>query len=65
MLGRKVVKGQQFFSVFLEADSGFRILRLIGLDAEKAFELFIDALVSARQIACNACFAFAWADLCG
>ena len=34
VLGRKVVKGQQFFSVFLQADSGFRILRLIGFNEQ-------------------------------
>ena len=34
VLGREVVKGQQFFSVFLEAESGFRIFRLIGFNEQ-------------------------------
>ena len=34
VLGREVEEGQQFFSVFLEAESGFRILRLIGFNEQ-------------------------------
>ena len=34
VLGRKVVKGQQFLSVFLQAECGFRILRFIGFNEQ-------------------------------
>ena len=34
MLGREVEEGQQFFAVFLEAESGFRILRFIGFNEQ-------------------------------